>query len=292
VRLLIVGGGGMLGHKVWRAFRSRFDTFVTLHGSAQEYPAGLFDADRVIEHLDACDPAAAARAIDASRPEVIVNCVGIVKQRPDAADPVAGITVNALFPHRLASAAAAAGARLIHVSTDCVFSGRRGMYIEDDAPDASDLYGRSKLLGEVGAPHLTLRTSLIGRELRGSAGLVEWFLAHRSANVAGYRRALFSGVTTSEMARILAEVIERHGGLAGVYHLAAEAINKYDLLQLLNGAFRAGATIQPTDEPAIDRSLDGSRFRRATGIIARHWPDMIADLAADDSVYENWRRPA
>src|SRR5256884_5002424 len=197
----------MLGHRVWMACRNRFEAWATLHDSARRYPGGLFDDNRTVDGVDVRDPDAIARAIDCARPDAIVNCVGIVKQRAEAADPIASIAVNALFPHRLAAAADAAGARLIHISTDCVFSGGRGHYDETDVPDAEDLYGRSKLLGEVAAPHLTLRTSLIGRELKGCGGLVEWFLSRRGRLVRGDKSAIFSGVTTTQMAPILGSLL-------------------------------------------------------------------------------------
>jgi dTDP-4-dehydrorhamnose reductase len=290
VRVLIFGGGGMLGHKLWQACRDRFDTMVTLRGSSSDYPADLFDPARTIENVDARDADAIVAAFARARPAVVINCVGIVKQRPEAKDPIASIAVNAMLPHRLAAAADAAGARLIHISTDCVYSGRKGGYRENEPPDAEDLYGRSKLLGEVDAPHLTLRTSLIGRELRGSSGLVEWFLGRQGKDVEGYRHAVFSGLTTLQLSRHLAWLIESGAALSGLYHVAAEPISKHDLLCLLNAAFDAHARVVPADTVRIDRSLDGRRFTKATGLGAPPWPTMIAELAADAAAYGRWRR--
>lgn len=290
MRVLVVGAGGMLGHQVWRACRDRFETWVTLHDAARSYARGqLFEPSRTIERLDVRDADAVVRAVATVKPAAIVNCVGIIKQRAEGKDPIVNLTVNALFPHRLAALATAAGARLIHISTDCVFSGTRGGYVEDDRPDADDLYGRTKFLGEVGAPHLTLRTSLIGRELRGQDGLVEWFLGRRGGRADGYTGAVFSGFTTRQMARIVVDVIEGQPRLAGVYHVAAESITKYALLELLNDAFDAGVTLDAVAEPRIDRSLNGSRFRDATGLTAPPWLAMIADLASDPAPYEEWR---
>ena len=289
MRVMIVGGAGMLGHKVWQTLRDRFETFVTVHGSASAYPSGLFDTARVIERVDARDTDSIAAAFAAARPDVVVNCVGIVKQRAESKDPIASLIVNALFPHRLATMAAASGARVIHISTDCVFSGRTGLYCEDDAPDAADLYGRSKLLGELAAPHLTLRTSLIGRELVGSSGLVEWFLSRRGNAVEGYKTAIFSGVTTAQMARILVATIERGWALSGLYHVAAAPISKLDLLRLLNDSFHAGIEITCSDTLRVDRSLDGKRFDAAIGFAAPSWGAMIEELSADPTPYETWR---
>ena len=287
VRVLILGGSGMLGHRVWQGLNARFDTWVALR---RRPDCPLFAADdRVIEGLDATDFERLERLIADLVPDAVVNCIGIVKQLAAAHDPIASITVNALFPHIVARSCERAGARLIQISTDCVFSGRRGGYSESDVPVPMDLYGRSKLLGEVDKPHLTLRTSIIGRELHGAHGLVEWFLANRGGGVSGFTRARFSGLTTLELAGVIGDVIERHPRLEGLYHVAAEPISKYDLLMLLNNAFDAGVTIEPNDTLALDRSLDGSHFREATGWAAPPWPEMVEAMARDAEAYEEWR---
>jgi dTDP-4-dehydrorhamnose reductase len=218
------------------------------------------------------------RAIAAVKPDVVVNCIGIVKQLDAAHDPVPSISVNALFPHRLAALVQAADARLLHVSTDCVFSGRGGGYTEADEPDPVDLYGRTKLLGEVvGAGALTVRTSIVGRELGTTQGLLEWFLA-QSGPVRGYARAIFSGVTTEALAEVLAEIAAHHSALSGVWHVASEPITKLELLHRLAHTFGHAVAIEPDDRLAIDRSLDGSRFVAATGIETPSWDDMLAQL--------------
>jgi len=287
MRVLILGAGGMLGHKVWELFRDRFDCRAAMR---TRLPLPLFHDERVIDGFDATNFDAARELIAKIEPDVVVNCIGVVKQIAAAHDPVASITLNALFPHIVARACAERGARMIHISTDCVFAGTRGHYTEDDVPDASDLYGRSKLLGEVtddGA--LTIRTSLIGRELRTASGLVEWFLSNRGGSVHGYTNAIFSGVTTATLARILAEVVEQHPDLRGLYHVAAAPISKYDLLMMLNAATGAGVMIAPDDSFVIDRSLDATRFQAATGFRPPEWPEMIAALAAESPRYERWR---
>jgi dTDP-4-dehydrorhamnose reductase len=289
-RVLVLGGTGMLGHKVWQTLHDRFDTWATVR--AERVPAvEPFSTLRSITGVRADDFDSIVRACAEARPQVIVNCIGIVKQLKTASDPVPSIAINALFPHRLAGLARALGARLLHISTDCVFNGTRGGYSEPDAPDATDLYGRSKLLGEVTGPEcLTLRTSIIGRELSGTTGLAEWFLGHRGGRVEGYTHARFSGVTTGTLAGLLAELIERHPALEGLYHVASEPISKYDLLLELNRAFEAGVTIEPSDDVRIDRSLDGSRFAAATGWTAPDWGAMVAAMVADPTPYDDWRR--
>lgn len=286
MRVLILGAGGMLGHKVWEVFRDRFDCRAAMR---RRLPSPLFDDERVVDGFDATNFDAVATLIAMVKPDAVVNCIGVVKQLAAAHDPIASITLNALFPHIVARACAEGGARLIHISTDCVFAGTRGHYSENDVPDAADLYGRSKLLGEVTDGALTIRTSLIGRELRTSSGLVEWFLSNRGGSVRGFTNAIFSGVTTDTLARILAEVVERHPDLQGLYHVAATPISKYDLLMNLNAATGAGVMIAPDDGFVIDRSLDATRFRAATGLQPPEWPEMIAALAAESPQYERWR---
>lgn len=280
----------MLGHKVWQVCRTRFDCYTTVRDAAAPPATGLFDADRTITGVDAGAIDSVARAVERARPTVIVNCVGVVKQAEAAADAARTIQVNALFPHQVARLAAHAGARFIHISTDCVFRGDRGRYTEDEPADADDVYGRSKRLGEVtSAGALTLRTSIVGRELRGAHGVLEWFLSQRGGTARGFSRAVFSGLTTTTLARTIADVIESHPALSGTWHVAAAPISKLDLLRLFDDAFDAKVTIVPTNEPVIDRSLDGRRFREATGWAAPAWPEMVASLAADDSPYEAWR---
>jgi dTDP-4-dehydrorhamnose reductase len=280
----------MLGHKVWQVFRSRFDVFGAVRSPVGR-ARGLYEDAQLITGLDAAQPDSVAAVFVAAKPDAVINCVGIVKQSTTAEAVIPSLQVNALFPHRLAHLCRIGGARLVHISTDCVFSGSAGGYREEDFADATDVYGRTKYLGEVREPPaLTLRTSIIGRELSSSHGLVEWFLSNRGGTVRGYRHASFSGVTTAELARLIGDVLERFPSLSGVYQVAAEPINKLDLLGLLNTAYDAGIRIEPADEPRIDRSLDGTRFRQATGWRAPSWTDMVAEMAADSTPYDTWRQ--
>ena len=240
--------------------------------------------------MDATDFDTIMRAVAAVRPDVVVNGIGIIKQSPMAQDPVVSIAINSLFPHRLANLCCAAGTRLIHISTDCVFSGRKGSYTEQDVSDAEDLYGRTKFLGEVDAPGcLTLRTSIIGRELRTASGLVQWFLSNRGGRVHGYTHSIYSGFTTLALAEAIASVIERHPELSGVWQVASEPIDKYSLLLLLREVFGVSIEIEPYDDIWIDRSLNGARFREATGIVPPSWSDMARAMAADPTPYDHWR---
>lgn len=288
-RVLILGGTGMFGHRAWLQFGQRFETWTTAR-SLDGLPP-IFEDPRVIRPVEATNLESVTRCLSTAKPSVVINCIGVIKQLPSAKDPIASLTINALFPHHLASICRSAGARLIHLSTDCVFSGRQGMYTEADSPDADDLYGRTKLLGEVTTDDaLTIRTSILGRELRTTTGLLEWLLSHRHGRVQGYRRAIFSGLTAQALSALLTDVVEQHPRLAGLYHVASEPINKYDLLCSLNECFEADITIEPSDSLQIDRSLNGWAFQEATQMAVPSWDSMIAALASDPTPYDEWRR--
>ncbi|MET8258883.1 SDR family oxidoreductase [Micromonospora sp. NPDC005553] len=282
-RVLVVGVTGMLGHAVIRELGD--DPDLDVHGVARsiEDRAGWFPRrllDRITTAVDATRFGQVRQLIDDLRPDVVVNCVGVIKQRPDVQDAVQTVTLNALFPHLLADACGQLGSRLIHVSTDCVFSGRRGGYVEDDLPDPPDLYGRSKLLGEArGVSALTLRTSIIGHELVTNRSLVDWFLSQRG-QVRGFTRAIYSGVTTVEFARLLRTVILPQAGLTGLYHVAAEPISKYDLLRLIAEVYGWPGDILPDDEFTCDRSMNADALAQATGYRPPNWPDMIRAMHA------------
>lgn len=284
-RVLILGGTGMLGHALVEACQGRFETWCTVRSSLESHVgAEGFDAARTIDHVDAERFETVSAAVRRTRPETVVNAIGLVKRAAAGSDALANIAVNALFPHQLARCCAAAGARLIHISTDCVFSGRRGMYREDDIADADDLYGRSKRLGEVEEAHvLTLRTSFIGRELSTRRGLLEWCLSQRGGRVRGYTHAFFTGLSTLVLADLVAVLADRRSGLAGVYHVGGDRIDKCHLLALIRDAFRLDLDIEPAATPAVDRSLDSSRFRAITGFCPPDWPTMVGELASRPS---------
>lgn len=285
-RLLVIGGQGMLGHKLWQvAHDAGIDTWATV----RRLDGHLMVSGRALGLEDATDARALRRAIEDARPDVVVNCVGIVKQSTLASDPMTSLRVNAVLPARLSVLCQSAHARFIHISTDCVFSGAQGHYRETDVPDAEDIYGLTKLVGEVGAPALTLRTSMIGRELSGRHGLVEWFLGEQRP-VKGYRGAVFSGLTTLELARVIVDVIAGHPALAGLYHLAAAAIDKHTLLTRLGEAFGHDIPIEAVDQPAIDRGLNGAAFLERTGRRVPGWDQMIREMAADSRAYAQWRQ--
>jgi dTDP-4-dehydrorhamnose reductase len=242
-------------------------------GSKRFFPAEI--ADHLLAGVDVEHADSLTQAFIHARPDVVVNCVGLVKQLAEADDPLQAVPINTLLPHRLARLCEVAGARLIHMSTDCVFSGQKGAYRESDFSDAKDLYGRTKYLGEVDYPHaVTLRTSIIGHELQSAHGLVGWFLSQQG-RCKGYTRAIFSGVPTVVLARIIRDVVIPRRELRGVYHVAAKPISKYDLLKLVASVYGKEIEIVPDAKLAIDRSLDASRFREATGFVPPEWEEMI-----------------
>jgi dTDP-4-dehydrorhamnose reductase len=218
------------------------------------------------------------RLLASVHPDVVINCIGLVKQLAVADDPLAAIPINSLLSHRLARLCEMAGARLVHMSTDCVFSGAKGMYTEVDASDAKDLYGRSKYLGEVDYPHaITLRTSIIGHELDGARSLVGWFLA-QEGSVKGFNRAIFSGLPTVEIARIIRDYVIPYPELHGLHHVSAEPINKYDLLRLVAQVYGKTIEIIPDDNFTIDRSLDSTQFRELTGYTPPTWVELVRTM--------------
>lgn len=279
MRILILGGSGMLGHTLLKTLQARHDVRATLHHQIEYYSQwSLFHDGNSFGAVDLRSPAKLVGVLDQFRPEAVVNCVGLVKQREDAKDALMNLDINATAPHRIASLCRDAGARLIHLSTDCVFSGRKGMYTEKDNADAEDLYGRAKFLGEPDAQHcLTLRTSFVGRELSPKLGLLEWFLA-QSGPIRGFRRAIFSGFTTLEMSRVIEMLLTEFPDASGLYHMSSEPIDKYTLLKLFQGHFRRPVTIIGDDSLAIDRSLDSSRFRLNFHYRPPGWPAMVEEL--------------
>lgn len=229
----------------------------------------------LIESLDVEQFDSLARGIELARPDVVINCIGVVKQLAEADDPLTALPLNSLLPHRLARLCSMVGARLVHVSTDCVFSGAQGHYTEADFADANDLYGRSKYLGEVAyANAVTLRTSIIGHELDGARSLLGWFLA-QSGNVQGYTRAVFSGLPTVELARVIRDFVIPNPQLQGLYHVSSAPVSKYDLLRLVAKAYGKRIEIAPNDQLVIDRSLNSARFQAATGYIPPAWPELV-----------------
>ncbi len=285
MKVLILGGSGMLGHKLVQRLGARFEVWATLRDNPGKYQHfNLYDTARIFDKIDVADIEAVENVIETVKPQVVVNAVGVIKQLETSRDVVKTLMINSIFPHRLAEITQRGNIRLITISTDCVFLGDKGSYTEADTPDALDLYGQSKHLGEVGGENcLTLRTSIIGRELQTAHSLVEWFLSNRGGSVKGFTNAVFSGFPTVVLTDIIADLISEHKNLNGLYHVSSEPINKYKLLQLIRQAYQSEIEIEASADFKIDRSLDSSKFRKATGFQSPSWEEMI-NMMADDSI--------
>jgi dTDP-4-dehydrorhamnose reductase len=283
-KILILGVTGMLGHALFDRLSGH--KYLDVHATARSteglsrwFPNDLFE--RIRGNVDADNFDTIIRVIADLKPNVVINCIGIIKQMAAAQDPIISISINALFPHRLALVCKVANARMIHISTDCVFNGAKGGYSENDSSNATDLYGRTKFLGEVYYPHcVTLRTSIIGHELKGKHSLIEWFLAQKG-KVQGYTNAIYSGFPTVEMARIIGEYIIPNTDLKGLYHLSSDPISKYELLRLVAEKYKKQIEIEPFDDFRLDRSLDSTLFQSITGYTPPSWPELVDRMYRD-----------
>jgi dTDP-4-dehydrorhamnose reductase len=283
----------MLGHKMWQTLSSEFpDAHATMRGHKSDVRwrnVDFLQSDNVHDGIDASQFDALLGFIRELKPSVVVNCVGAIKQRPAADDPIISISLNSLLPHLLRAEVGNWNGRVIHFSTDCVFSGKKGDYTEADPSDAEDLYGKTKYLGEVGAAGaVTLRTSIIGRELEHHASLLDWFLLGQHQAVRGFTRALWSGVTTNHLSKLVAEIIRDFGYLSGLYQVSSGTISKYDLLCKVRDAYRLPVEITADDSFFCDRSLRGDKFEHATGYSSPTLDAMLDQLVHDPTPYDRW----
>lgn len=278
LKIMILGVSGMFGNAAYRLFAA--STGFSVCGTARSVSdlriLPRSNAAKIIGGVDIADFDLLARLFAEERPDVVINCIGVIKQLAAAKDPLVSIAINALLPHRLAHLCALSNARLIQISTDCVFNGRRGNYLESDNPDADDLYGRTKLLGEVDYPNaITLRTSIIGHEIGTAISLIDWFLCQSGSSVSGYTKAIYTGLPTVELARVIRDIVIPRPDLRGLWHLSSHPITKYELLRLVAQTYGKDIQVLPDDSVNIDRSLDGTRFRDATGYVAPPWHELV-----------------
>jgi dTDP-4-dehydrorhamnose reductase len=280
IKVLILGASGMLGNAMLRFFAQspEYEVVGSVRSAAalRRLPEAV--QRNIIVGVEVENADSLTKLLAACRPNVVINCIGLVKQLAEAEDPLVAIPINSLLPHRLARLCDLSRARLIHISTDCVFAGTKGLYVEGDAADSDDLYGRSKYLGEVDAAHaVTLRTSIIGHELSGANGLVGWFLS-RHGSVKGYTRAIFSGLPTVELARVVRDQVIPRPELRGLYHISVDPINKFELLKLVAQVYGRSTEIVSDNTVQVDRSLDSSRFRSITGYTPPTWRDLVESM--------------
>lgn len=282
-RVLVLGATGMLGHTVFRAFSA--DAALEVWGTTRDPKSLRFFSEahqaRLLTDVDVTDARVLEETLARVRPGVVINCVGVIKQLAAANDPLIVLPINAMLPHRLARLCGAMGARLLHVSTDCVFAGTRGDYREVEPPDTLELYGLSKYIGEVrDVPHaITLRVSIVGHELASKNSLIDWFLA-QERTVTGYTKAIFSGLPAVELARVFHDYVLPSPELHGLYHVSAVPISKHDLLELVAATYDKSIAIVPSDHVVIDRSLNSERFTAATGYVAPPWPELVRAMHA------------
>lgn len=273
----------MLGSAIFRSLQKNknFEVWGTLRKESGINYFPVQSHSKLIHGVDVLSQDILLHVFERVKPNLVINCIGLIKQLACANDPLVVLPINAMLPHQLAKLSSLFSARLIHISTDCVFSGRKGFYSEADYSDAEDLYGKSKFIGEITQlPHaLTLRTSIIGHELNSHYALVDWFLA-QTEPVKGYVNAIFSGLPTVELTRVLLDFVIPRPDLFGLYHLAAKPINKYELLKLVAKIYGKETTIIPDEQVFIDRSLNGQRFEQATGYVAPEWPQLIKMMHA------------
>ncbi len=289
-RVLIFGAAGMLGHKLYQIFEEHYDIWGIVRTSYSSYAKyGIYSPKNIIGGIDVLNFESVVMAVADVKPDIVINCIGIIKQLKEAKNPILSLRINSLFPHQMANLCRASGARFFHISTDCVFDGKKGMYTERDPSNATDLYGRTKFLGEINQDGcLTIRTSIIGRELYTTRGLVEWFLSNKGGKVRGFQKAIYTGFTTIALANIIKDIIENHPDLSGLYQISSGPIDKFSLLNMIKDAFGVSVEIEPESQTCIDRSLDSARFREKTGFKPSSWEKMISDMAADKTPYDKW----
>lgn len=294
MRILILGASGMIGHRMWATLGERHEAIGVLRRTELGPLASIpgIDPKNALLGIEIQDISKLSKVIEDVKPDLVLNCVGIVKQLKDSNDHLKSISLNALFPHQLSKVCAENNARMIQFSSDCVFDGLKGNYVESDSANAQDLYGRTKALGEVDylANVLTMRTSSIGREIFPHGGLVEWFLGNKGKSITGYKRAIYSGFPTKRLANIIADYIIPTPALSGILHVAGNSIDKYSLLTMIKNHFQLDIEILVNDQVSVVRSLNYERFSELTGFKAPSWKEMMKDLEVDFDIYENIRK--
>jgi len=279
MKVLVFGASGMIGSTIFRVLGNNksWDVYGTVRNASikQHFTDDL--ANNLIAHVDV-DEYQLEDVFEQIHPDVVINCIGLTKHLPEASDPLRAISLNSMLPHRLNKYCNQFSSRLVHISTDCIFSGNKGGYKENDPSDAKDIYGKSKYLGEViDGQAVTLRTSTIGHEILTSHGLLEWFLSQKE-KCKGYSRAIFSGLPTVTLAEIIRDHVIPNKDLSGLYHVAGSPISKYDLLQLIAQEYNKEIEIIYDESFVIDRSLNADKFRDATGYVALDWPTLLKSM--------------
>jgi len=281
MKILVLGVTGMLGNTVyrWLSRDERYDAWGTARSSVANTGLSSKEVGKIILGTDVLDADGLVDALNEVKPDAVINCIGLIKQQKNASSPLVALPINAMLPHRLSALCDLHGARLVHISTDCVFSGKKGLYEESDLSDAMDLYGKSKYMGELHQePHaITLRTSIIGHELNSNLSLVDWFLS-KEGSVKGFSKAVFSGLPTVELARVIGDYVLPNKKLSGLYHVSSDPVDKLCLLNIISDVYQKNITIVPDESLVIDRSLNSDRFREATGYMPAPWGALVKQM--------------
>lgn len=293
-KILILGASGMLGHQMWRRLNEWSRTtghqiLGTVRKSKDHYKnLGLSNTQNLIDGVDVGDFKKLNLLLDDVKPTVVINCVGLTLRKKDLADIEKCYQLNGMLPQFVGHWCGTHNAKLFHFSTDCVFDGKKGgAYAEADMPTAFDHYGVSKYLGEVGSGNnLTMRLSIVGRELENKTELFEWIFSQADKSAKGFAAAKYTGMTTNWVAREVIRILENHPELSGVYQVSSEVITKFEIMQKLNEKFKLNIQIEKNSDYAVDKSLDSSRYQKATGFVKPTWDQMIDDLFADREFYE------
>jgi dTDP-4-dehydrorhamnose reductase len=288
--VLVLGASGMLGHMLVRVLSEHHQVIGTTSSQydSKSPLARILDKANWIDQVDVRNLQTVENAINHAKPNVLINCVGVIKQKMDSGNIIDAILINSLVPHQLAAACEKLDIRFIHFSTDCVFEGTPGIKYTSYTPNATDLYGTTKRLGEVNyAPAITLRTGFVGRQLSGAEGLFEWVLSQKGKAVSGYQNAIYSGLTTMALSRVIQQVIEVQPTLSGLYQVASNRINKFDLITQLNESLQLDLSIAKNTEFMCDRSMDGTEFTNSTNIQIPSWEEMLTEFAADQDFYNS-----
>ncbi|EGQ8135226.1 NAD(P)-dependent oxidoreductase [Vibrio parahaemolyticus] len=282
MKVLVIGATGMLGYSIFSNLSefSNLDVYGTVR-SLNGLESFFLSTDKLIPSIDVKDFATLEKAVLTAKPDVVINCIGLIKQHDVSKQHVEAIEINALLPHKIAQLCNSIEARLIHFSTDCVFDGKTGNYLESDLPNATDLYGKSKCLGEVDyGKHITLRTSIIGHELKSSVSLIDWFL-NQEGSVKGFSKAVFSGLPTAYVAKVLADFVLPNSSLSGLYQLSVDPIDKYSLISKVASVYNKKIKIERFEDFVMDRSLNSAKFREETGFVPPSWDELVAFMHTD-----------
>ena len=289
MKVCVLGAGGLLGHMLIRVLGESFDVHGTTRESMRiESPLAKFlHQDKWIDNIDVAQVDSLKKIFDVEQFDLVINCIGLIKQRNTNVTETQMMQINAEFPHQLAKSANDCGVRLLHISTDCVFSGKKGDYCESDDADPVDIYGQSKLKGEINdSINLTLRTSHIGRELTVRKSFIEWVLSQKGKQINGYSHAIYSGLTTYELSKVIANLLQRDSLLTGLFHVSSQPISKLEIINKLNALLDLQIKVTPDSTVKIDRSLNSQKFQQATGFTINNWDKMLSDFCKDQLIYD------